>query len=85
MSNWWHSENYDPMADLEACKHNMGLMMPALEEHAQVIRKILKQQEQMLLQHKRNLKHMENMAYEIKMLRLLLESQEKNTANSQNE
>lgn len=45
---WWVDPAWDPMQDLHDCKHNQSLMIPALQEHAEVIRELTKQHTQLL-------------------------------------
>lgn len=37
---WWINPDYDPMQDLNDCKHNINLMIPALQIHANEIKKL---------------------------------------------
>ncbi len=75
MTKWWHDPAFDPMQDLENCKHNISLMAPALEEHRDHIRQLTSQNQQVLELVKQDRRMIKSMADEIKMLRLLLEAE----------
>ena len=40
---WWIDPSYDPMQDLENCKHNIELMAPAVRQHADIITDLILQ------------------------------------------
>ena len=74
---WWVDPTYDPMQDLQDCKHNQSLMIPALEEHAHVLRDVLKQQQALRTLLKNDRKIIQKLTQEVNLLRLLLEAQQK--------
>jgi hypothetical protein len=73
---WWVDPAWDPMQDLTDCKQNISLMVPALEEHAQVLRNVVKQQQALrtLLKNERQI--VSKLTQEVSLLRLMLEAQE---------
>jgi hypothetical protein len=79
MTKWWIDPAYDPMQDLNDCKHNLNLMMPALEEHRDHIRQLTSQNQQILELVKQDRRMIKNMADEIKMLMMMLEAEKMHT------
>jgi hypothetical protein len=75
MTKWWIDPAFDPLQDLENCKHNISLMAPALEEHRDCIRQLVQQNQQSMELIKQDRRMIKSMADEIKMLRLLLEAE----------
>jgi hypothetical protein len=72
---WYVDPSWDPMQDLADCKHNISVMVPALEEHATVIKSMLGEQRVQTLLIKRQMAELDMLKQEIHSLRHLLETQ----------
>ena len=72
-AKWWIDPSYDPMQDLQDCKHNQSLMIPALEEHAQAIRQLTDKHNRMVKQLQANTQTIRQLTHELQVTRLLLE------------